>query len=260
MSLNNISLIFKDFFQYGGKKSNNLIIIGVVVLVIFILILTGIYYYTKKSPTNSTPPPTVTSTVTPTVKSTVTSTVKSTVTSAVTSTVTPTVTSTVTPTVTSAVIPTVTSAVIPAVTSTVTPAVTSAVIPPPAQKTTHVKFTGKNTFNISQIRIYDKDNNIIEPTKIIAPPTLYGSYPIERLFDGEMVPNNYPYIYHTTQKINNTIDITIPSTVVSKIEIANRRDCCQERIKDFKLILTDNNDTVISTKELSGEMIITVLF
>ena len=121
---------------------------------------------------------------------------------------------------------------------------------PPTQYTTRIIFTGNNYFNISQIVIYDMNNNTVRPTSINAPPK-YAPDTLDPmgLFDGTMSTRAFPNNYVSSTYNNVVIEIVIPSTLIKSIKIYNRADCCIDRIGSFTLKLQNNNNEFIYSKQ-----------
>ena len=128
------------------------------------------------------------------------------------------------------------------------------------KKITTVKLSGNEYLNISQIIIYDTNNSIIKPLSVTAPASWPGSQDVNILFDGTMDPRPHPNIYHSLNNSNIVIEAKIPPTIIGKITIINRQDCCTDRISRFQLSLINSANNIISTKSLSDLLIQTITF
>ena len=75
----------------------------------------------------------------------------------------------------------------------------------------------------------------------------YGSHNASNAID-----NNTHSFNHTQKENNAWLNIELPKDInVNYIKIINRSDCCQERIKNFDVILTDRNGKPTYTRNLT---------
>ena len=97
------------------------------------------------------------------------------------------------------------------------------------------------------------NNNIVsyDITNITAPPTYSDGSSIDIIYDGNMNPRSWPYIYHSKDK-NASIEIEIPTTIVKYIVIITRgEDCCGGNIGSCTLSIKKDNN-IINTIQMTS--------
>jgi len=97
--------------------------------------------------------------------------------------------------------------------------------------------------NLGEVRAFDKDGNelVAKTAELNAHPR----YPASKCIDG----NPSTFCHSNEDRSDNTLKVFYASEPkVARIEVANRHNCCEDRIQGGWITLAGNNRTVMKTK------------
>ena len=118
--------------------------------------------------------------------------------------------------------------------------------------------SGDDCIQVSQLAVYDQNGTNLALGRPVMYKSIHGSIPQSNFnisTDGTLDARPFPQIYHdgTCGGTNSgefwMIELDKPS-YVTKVVYYNRQDCCQERATRLIVELLDQNQNVVSTKNL----------
>jgi len=133
-------------------------------------------------------------------------------------------------------------------------------IPPyNAVKFIRIQQTNGDWLQLSQVVGYDMNgNNVTVGRPTTSAPPWEPASSSDNVVDGDESVRNHPNEYHSGIP-NGHLQINLDSPVrLSYVRIYNRKDCCQDRLRNAVLQLFDSNGTNVWSKQLTGEMVQTV--
>jgi len=113
--------------------------------------------------------------------------------------------------------------------------------------------TPSEWLNIQKLKLTDVEGNNMDYTAISTNgrwPYDYGGYILDTTRLYEKTDSEYSMFHSGGTNCTLTITITNPSKILSKITISNRRNCCQDRFKSYKMSFKNSSgiDVIPSTK------------
>lgn len=107
----------------------------------------------------------------------------------------------------------------------------------------------KNIINLAEVEVFDEKGVNVASGKSVTggPGAAHNAGPYARLVDGNKEPSNFA---HTTGNGDAFMQVDLgAATIVKKVVITNRLNCCHERTENMKVTLLDADKKVLKTTD-----------